>query len=244
MSKAEMFIPVLSYHKISKPWPDARVRGGFTPPRRFFKQMSYLKNEGFVFYTASEIIEYFQQRGEFPQKGIALTFDDGWKDNYTNAFPVLKQLEIKATIFIIPASIGQLFSGATAEGEQPHAHLSQDEIREMADAGIEFGSHTMNHRLLNKISETEVKSEVEDAKREIENLLQKPCLTFAYPAGFYSETARHAVEQAGHIAAFTTTYGPTDRVDLFALNRTEVLRRDQFLFQFARKLDPLRSVKE
>jgi peptidoglycan/xylan/chitin deacetylase (PgdA/CDA1 family) len=239
-----MFVPVLFYHKISKPWPDARVRGGFTPPRRFFKQMSYLKNEGFVFYTATELIEYFQQRGEFPTKGIALTFDDGWKDNYTNAFPVLKQLRIKATIFIIPASIGQVFSGATAEGEQPHAHLSQDEILEMADSGIEFGSHTMNHRFLNKLSGPEIRSEVEDAKREIENLLQKSCLTFAYPAGFYSETARQAVEQAGHIAAFTTTYGPTDRVDRFALNRTEVLRRDRFLFQFARKLEPLRSMKE
>jgi peptidoglycan/xylan/chitin deacetylase (PgdA/CDA1 family) len=240
-----MSIPVLFYHKISKPWPDARVRGGFTPPRRFFKQMSYLKNEGFVFYTASELIEYFQQRGEFPAKGIALTFDDGWKDNYTNAFPVLKQLGIKATIFIIPSSIGQVFSGATAEGEQPHAHLSKDEILEMARHGIiEFGSHTMNHRLLNKLSEPEIRSEVNDAKREIENLLQKPCLTFAYPAGFYSKEARHVVEQAGHIAAFTTTYGPTDRVDLLALNRTEVLRRDRFLFQFARKLDPLRSVKE
>jgi peptidoglycan/xylan/chitin deacetylase (PgdA/CDA1 family) len=234
-----MFVPVLFYHKIGKPSPDARVRGGFTPPRRFFKQMSYLKNEGFVFYTASELIEYFQQRGEFPPKGIALTFDDGWKDNYTNAFPVLEQLGIKATIFIIPSSIGQIFSGATAEGEQPHAHLSADEIREMAQHGIEFGSHTMNHRLLNKLMPSEIRSEVEDAKREIENLLQKPCLTFAYPAGFYSEQARRIVEQAGHIAAFSTTYGPTDRVDLFALNRTEVLRRDRFLFQFAHKLAPL-----
>lgn len=235
-----MFVPVLQYHKISKPWPDARVRGGFTPPRRFFKQMSYLKNQGFVFYTASELIKSFEQGGKFPPNGIALTLDDGWKDNYTNAFPVLRQLGIKATIFIIPASIGQVFSGATAEGEQPHAHLSQDEILEMADHGIEFGSHTMNHRLLNRLSEPEVKSEVEEAKREIENLLQKPCLTFAYPAGFFSEPARRAVERAGHIAAFTTTYGPTDRVDLFALNRTEVLRRDRFLFQFSRKLAPLR----
>lgn len=206
--------------------------------------MSYLKNEGFVFYTASELIKYFQQQGEFPPKGIALTFDDGWKDNYTNAFPVLRQLGIKATIFIIPASIGQVFSGATAEGEQPHAHLSEDEILEMALHGIEFGSHTMNHRLLHKLSEPEVKSEVAEAKREIENLLQKPCLTFAYPAGFFSEPARRAVEQAGHIAAFTTVYGPADKIDLFALNRTEVLRRDRFLFQFARKLAPVRSVKE
>jgi peptidoglycan/xylan/chitin deacetylase (PgdA/CDA1 family) len=235
-----MFVPVFFYHKISKPWPDARVRGGFTPPRRFLRQMSWLKKQGFIFYTASELIQQFQQRGEFPPKGIALTFDDGWKDNYTSAFPILKQLGIKATIFIIPSSIGRVFAGDAAEGEQLHEHLSQNEILEMAGHGIEFGSHTMNHRLLNQISEPEVKSEVENAKREIENLLQQPCLTFAYPAGFFSEPARRAVEQAGHIAAFTTVYGPNDRVDLFALNRTEVLRRDRFLFQYARKFAALR----
>ena len=236
-----MFVPVFFYHKISKPWPDARVRGGFTPPRRFLRQMSWLKKQGFVFYTASELIQHFQQRGAFPSKGIALTFDDGWKDNYTNAFPILKQLGIKATIFIIPSSIGQVFAGDAADGEQPHEHLSQNEIVEMAQQGIEFGSHTMNHRLLNQLAEPEVKSEVENAKREIENLLQKPCLTFAYPAGFFSESAQRVVEQAGHIAAFTTVYGPNDRVDLFALNRTEVLRRDRFLFQYARKFAPLRT---
>lgn len=232
-----MNVPVLFYHKISKPWPDARVRGGFTPPPRFFKQMSYLKKNGFVFYTASELIKYFQQNGKFPPKGIALTFDDGWKDNYTDAFPVLKQLGIKATIFIIPSSIGKVYAGATAAGEQPHEHLSQDEIMEMSQWGIEFGSHTMNHRLLNEISEPEVKLEIEAAKQVIENLLQKPCLTFAYPAGFFSDTARRVVEQAGHIAGFTTHYGPTDKLDLFALNRTEVLRRDRFIFQFARKIE-------
>lgn len=163
-----MRIPVLLYHKISKPRSDTRIRGAFTPPRRFFKQMSYLKSQGFVFYTASELIKHFEERGEFPRRAVALTFDDGWKDNYTNAFPVLKQLGIKATIFIIPSSIGQMSSGATAEGEKPHAHLSQEEILEMSREGIEFGSHTMTHKLLNKIPESEVISEIEGAKREIE----------------------------------------------------------------------------
>lgn len=236
-----MTVPVLLYHKISKPRADSLVRGAFTPPARFLKQMTYLKRQGFVFYTASELILYFAQRGEFPSRAIALTFDDGWKDNYQNAFPILERLGIKATIFIIPSSIGKMSTGATAAGEQPHEHLSQDEILRMARGGIEFGSHTMNHRLLNEISEPEVKSEIEDAKREIENLLQKACWTLAYPAGFFSDVVRQTAENAGHIAAFTTTYGPTDQVDLFALNRTEVLRRDRFLFQFSRKLAPLRS---
>lgn len=235
-----MLTPALLYHKISKPRRDSKVRGAFTPPQRFRRQLIYLKKQGFQFYTASELIKHFQSHGEFHKRAVALTFDDGWQDNYTNAFPVLKELGIKATIFIIPSSIGQMSTAATTPaGDRGYPHLKREEILEMAEAGIEFGSHTMNHGWLNQLSELEVKTEIEIAKREIENLVQKPCWTIAYPAGYFSDAARRVAREAGHIAGFSTIYGPTDTVDLFALNRVEVLRRDRFTFQFARKVAPL-----
>ena len=235
-----MLTPVLLYHKISNPRRDSKVRGAFTPPQRFRRQLTYLKKQGFQFYTASELIRHFQSHAEFPPRAVALTFDDGWQDNYTNAFPLLQELGIKATIFIIPASIGQMSTPATTlPGDRGYRHLSREDILEMAQAGIEFGSHTMSHAWLNQISELEVKQEIETAKQEIENLVQKPCWTIAYPAGYFSDTARRIARAAGHIAGFSTIYGPTDPVDLFALNRVEVLRRDRFSFQFARKVAPL-----
>jgi peptidoglycan/xylan/chitin deacetylase (PgdA/CDA1 family) len=234
-----MLVPVLLYHKIDKPAPDARVRGGYTPLRRFAKQMAYLKKQGFRFYTASQLIEHYRELGSFPPSALALTFDDGWKDNYTNAFPILRRLQIPATIFIIPSCIGTVSDKAQAEGESRRAHLSREEILEMAEHGIEFGSHSMNHRLLHEISPAEVRFEIEESKRQIEGMLQKPCKVFAYPAGFFTEEARRIVEETGHIAAFSTCYGPEDRPDIYALNRIEILRRDRFLFQFARKLKPL-----
>lgn len=235
-----MLTPALLYHKISKPRRDSKVRGAFTPPQRFRRQLTYLKKQGFSFYTASELIQHFQSHGEFPARAVALTFDDGWQDNYTNAFPVLKELEIKATIFIIPSSIGKMSTAATTPaGDRGYPHLSREEILEMAQAGIEFGSHTMSHAWLNQIPEWEVKTEIETAKREIESLVQKPCWTIAYPAGYFSDVARRAVSEAGHIGAFSTIYGPTDRIDLFALNRIEILRRDRFTYQLARKVAPL-----
>ena len=235
-----MLTPALLYHKISKPRRDSKVRGAFTPPQRFRRQLTYLRKQGFQFYTASELINHFQRHEEFPTRAVALTFDDGWKDNYTNAFPVLRELGIKATIFIIPSSVGQMSTAATTlAGDRGYPHLSREEILEMADAGIEFGSHTMSHQLLNQIPEAEVRTEIETAKREIENLLQKPCWTLAYPAGFFSDAARRAAIAAGHIGAFSTIYGPTDWVDLFALNRIEILRRDRFTYQLARKVAPL-----
>jgi peptidoglycan/xylan/chitin deacetylase (PgdA/CDA1 family) len=235
-----MVIPVIQYHKIDSPAADSLVRGGFTPPRRFARQMAWLKKKGFVFYHASELIAYFKQHGVFPENGIALTFDDGWQDNYTNAFPVLKQFGIKATIFIIPSVIGETSTKAAAAGEGPRAHLSRDQILEMARSGIEFGSHSLNHRWLPELTPEEVKFEVEEARKQIEQLTQQPCLTFAYPAGYFSEAAKEIIRAAGHTAAFSTVYGPTDQVDLYALNRTEILRRDRFLFQFASKVKPLR----
>jgi peptidoglycan/xylan/chitin deacetylase (PgdA/CDA1 family) len=235
-----MHAPILLYHKIDNPARDSLLRGAFTPPARFARQMAYLKKQGYVFYTASELVEHLRERGAFPSNAITLTFDDGWKDNYTNAFPVLRQLGIKATIFLVPSCIGQVSSRVQGEGEGARAHLSRDEILEMSEHGIEFGSHSMNHKLLDRVSPQEVKQEVREAKRELEEMLQKPCKVFAYPAGYFSDVARKAVEDAGHIAAFSTRYGPVDHLDLFALNRTEILRRDRFIFQFARKVKPLR----
>jgi peptidoglycan/xylan/chitin deacetylase (PgdA/CDA1 family) len=236
-------VPVIQYHMIDVPSPGSRVRGGFTPPKQFAKQMKYLKSHGYSFFTASELIEYYINRGHFPARGIAITFDDGCQDNYTNAFPVLRELGITATMFIVPSCIGETNAKTVAEGEPPRPHLSREQILEMSRFGIEFGSHSMNHRLFHKIPVSDVQCEVENAKRFLEDLLQTRCKTFAYPAGFYTEEAERIVASAGHICAFSTTYGPRERIDLYAMNRTEIFRRDRFLFQFARRLQRFEQQK-
>ena len=237
-----MYGPFIFYHKIDLPPPDAKIRGGYTPPKRFAKQMAFLKKQGFVFYTVSDMIDSYLKHGRFPSRGIAITFDDGWNDNYENAFPVLRQLNIKATVFLISSCIGQISNKAQSVGEGPRAHLSKLEIREMQEYGIEFGSHTLSHKLLDRISPEEVKIEVEQSKKQLEDILKAPCNVFAYPGGHYDEVARRLVKDAGYRVAFTTRYGPVDHFDPFALNRTEILRRDRFVYQFARKVRPLVQV--
>lgn len=229
-------IPVIQYHMIDRPSPQSRVRGGFTPPSRFARQMRDLKSAGFVAYTAGELIDYYLARGHFPDRGIAITFDDGCRDNYTHAFPVLKALEFKATIFLVPSVIGEISAKPLAEGEAPRPHLAVHEIREMAAHGIEFGSHTMNHRLLHQLSPQEVQYEISAAKQQIEDLLQQPCKPLAYPAGFFNQAVEKIAAQAGHTCAFSTVHGPEDTLDLYALNRIEIRRSDRFLWQFRRKV--------
>jgi peptidoglycan/xylan/chitin deacetylase (PgdA/CDA1 family) len=232
-------VPVIQYHKIDVPQPGALVRGGYTPPARFERQLRYMKRRGFIFFTASELVDHYRAHGSFPARGVAITFDDGWRDNYTNAFPALRRLGVRATVFLVPSLLGQVSTLAQAEGETPRAHLTREQVLEMSEGGIEFGSHSLRHRLLHQIPPGEVRVEIEESKRGIENLLQKPCRVFAYPAGFFTDEARRLAREAGYAAAFTTTYGPAEPLDLYALNRTEILRRDRFTFQFARKVNPL-----
>jgi len=203
--------------------------------------MAYLKRQGTIFYTAAELTNYFRQHGEFPPHGLAITFDDGWKNNYVNAFPILQQYGIKATIFIVSSCIGRVSTKVVAEGEDAQEHLSREEILEMSRHEIEFGSHSVNHQLLHQLPLQEVKFEIEESKKEIENLLGKPCTTFSYPAGYFTQDVKRIVEETGYISAFSTIYGPTDATDIYALNRQEILKKDIFLCQFARKVMPLIS---
>ncbi len=231
-----MKIPVLAYHKIDLPTADVKIRGAYTAPKRFEKQVAYLRRHGFEFYSASGLISHFLENGQIPANAICLTFDDGWKDNYINAFPILKRYGVPATIFLVPACIGRTTDQVTATGEGAREHLAAGDLREMADHGIEFGSHSMNHKLFDRITPDEIDNEVFESKAYIENLTQRECRTFAYPAGFFNDHAKASIKDAGYLAAFSTVYGREDSVDLFELNRTEILRRDKFPFRFARKI--------
>ena len=234
--------PVLLYHKIDRPTPDVKVHGAYTSPRRFERQMSYLKRKGFTFYTASAMTDFYSDHGHFPEKGVCITLDDGWKDNYTCAFPILQKFEIPATIFLVPACVGRVTDLVTAEGEAPREHMSADDVREMSAAGIEFGSHSMNHKLFDRTEPAEIEAEVTESKKYIEDLVQKDCRVFAYPSGFFTEFAKDAIRRAGYSAAFSTVYGPDDASDIFALNRSEILRRHGYPFRFAKRVRSIYGV--
>lgn len=234
-----MNVPVLLYHKIDFLTSDVRIRGAFTSARRFEKQIAFLKRRGYDFYTASELVAFYKNNGTFPPKAVTISFDDGWQDNYTNAFPVLRKFGAKATIFLVPSCIGRTTAQVTADGEGARAHLSEEQIIEMSQNGIEFGSHSMNHQLFHQITAAEIETEVTESKNHIENLIQKECSVFAYPAGFFTSDAKKIIEKAGFAAAFSTIYGSNEDLDLYALNRIEILRRDGYPFQFAKKIRSL-----
>ncbi|KXK04242.1 MAG: putative xylanase/chitin deacetylase [Acidobacteria bacterium OLB17] len=231
-----MTSPFLLYHKIDRPTPDVKIRGAFTPPKAFARQLAILAKSGFSFATAGEMAAYFRQAGEFPKRTVAITFDDGWKDNLTFALPILREYNAKATIFLVTSCLGKTTDLVTADGEGPRQHLSADDVRAMTADGIEFGSHTHTHRHLHKLDPAETRDELKTSKDVIEDLTQKECVSFAYPAGFFDQAAKEEVQNAGFKIAFTTVYSHGNGPDLFELPRTEILRRDRFLFRFRRKI--------
>ena len=228
--------PVLLYHKIDHPTPDVKIRGAFTSPEKFRRQVKYLKSRGYEFFTALEMVRHLRDHRRYPDRSVCITFDDGWKDNYDHAFPVLKEFDVKATIFLVPSLLGQTSDQVTADGEAPREHLSIDNVREMAGFGIEFGSHSLSHKLFDRTPDDEIERQVVESKARIEDILQRTCTTFAYPAGFFTDFSKHAISKAGFLGAFSTVYGAEDNSDFFALNRTEILHRHGRPFQFGRRL--------
>ena len=126
-------------------------------------------------------------------KSILITFDDGYKDNYTNAFPILKELNMNATIFVVSS----LINGETS--------MTSQQIKEMSDYGIDIESHTVSHKRLSEMSYNEQLEELSKSKKEIEEITGKSVI---------------AVENAGYKMGFTIEHGYADRDDNFSmLNR-------------------------
>lgn len=125
--------------------------------------------------------------------GVVITFDDGYEDNYTTVFPLLKKYNMKATIFLITDMIG-------AEG-----HLTKEQIREMSESGlVHFGSHTKSHTRLDMLTDYQIHQEMVLSKEIIEDITGKKVLALAYPNGAYTEKAEQLAISAGYRYAYTT----------------------------------------
>lgn len=180
----EQSIPVLMYHSISddaeeKVQPYYRLA---TSPRRFAEQMQWLRDLGFHGVSLEEALAGLAdgKAGQGPL--AAITFDDGFRDFYTEAWPVIQQHGFTATVYLPTAFIGpqrKLFHGKEC--------LTWDEARELRRHGIRFGSHTVNHPKLYELDWAAIADELADSKKNIEQELGGEITSFAYPYAFPQE---------------------------------------------------------
>ena len=216
-------IPILMYHSVSREeesgvLPYYRLN---TSPERFREHMDCLRRGGFSVIRLEDI-ERVREAGMRETRRLAvLTFDDGYRDFYTSAFPILGQYGFPATVFLSTGYIGNRFKGKEC--------MRWEEVRELGRNGILFGSHTVTHPVLSRLGWDEVDFEVRRSRETIEDELGTPVASFGYPSAF-PENRREFVEELdrvlrrnGYRHGVTTIIGTTREGDnaLF-LNRLPI----------------------
>ena len=190
---------ILMYHSID-------VSGSVVScaPRDFADQMTHLMNEGFRGVSLNEAVTHRARHGSWPEKSVALTFDDGFANVYEHALPVLMKHDFTATVFVITGHMGGLNDWApppAALGTQKL--LSWQQASELAAAGIEIGSHTRTHPDLRLCGLEKAQQEMTESRKEIEEHLGHTVNSFAYPYGGTSHQLRSLA--ANEFAASCTT---------------------------------------
>ncbi len=208
----EVKVPILLYHHIAVSPVGSRY---YVTPDTFGAELKLLHDWGYTTISTSELVQAITQGSSLPPRPMLLTFDDGNEDNYTNAFPIMKKYGFTGVLYIVVQYMNT-----------PN-YMTTDQIKEMADAGWEVGSHSETHRDL--VGGTDaLRYEIVQSRQDLEDRLGVPILTFAYPFGAEDSAAGDYVHFAGYIAAMGASGFSWDqgKGNLFMLQRCEIKGSD------------------
>lgn len=209
----------VAYHGVDVVPPTADPENLCVAPARFRAQLELLLDAGFEVVTVAELAE--RAAGGPPPPGLAsLSFDDGLEDNHRVVLPLLRELGLSATVYVVTGYIGQpnpWIAGAR--------YMTEDELRDLQRAGFELGAHSVSHPNLAALDAAACEREVADSVAAVAAIAGEPVRTFAYPFCSYSEPARASVRRAGLLAAVTCE--GRGGFDPYALRRAVVTGRDR-----------------
>ena len=195
----EFAVPVLMYHRICDLTPrEARNQLTFdltVTPANFEAQVRYLKAQGFTFLTAREVERAIRERTALPEKSVVLTMDDGYQDNFAQAFPILSKYGARATIFLVTNTV------------ETAGHLSWGEVQAMRPQ-VGYGSHTVHHYDLTQLPPNQLDYELVVSKRVLEGRLGEAVPDIAYPSGAYNAAVVARTRAAGYLAGWKKGGGP------------------------------------
>ena len=219
---------VLNYHQVKNSFNSLAI-----PPSEFSTQMAYLLENGYVSITPDELEAGLSGELELPPKPVLITFDDGYDDNYLNAFPILKGYGIRATIFVVPAFVGK-----------PN-YLNWDQLKEMSANGITIESHTLNHYKLEELPDDEIRSELLNSKIMLEENLGVEVNYLAYPTGTYNLHIAGIAKDVGYKGAYTIKYGGVDLgSNMYALERVPIFQTENTMKNFYERIEYRQSFEE
>lgn len=216
-------ILVLNYHKVDNMDISLSVL-----PKDFDRQMKYLKDNNFHTITPQEMYAALTEGEELPENPVVITFDDGYYDNYKYAYPILKKYGFKGTIFVVTSFLDR--------GQQ--GYITWGQAQEMESSGvINIESHTVTHSSMTEQTDEQLRYEMAESKRDIEQRLGKTVDFIAYPTGTFNLHIASLVKEAGYKGAFTIKYGNVDRAsNLFALERVPIFHTEDTYQSFLERL--------
>lgn len=216
--KGSFQIPILTYHSIDNSGSVISISR-----ERFQQQMQCLSDKSFQVISLKEILTCIKEKRPFPEKAVAITFDDGFKSNYGVAFPILKKFGYTAAIFMVSGRCGHNNKWLGQPDGIPVMDLLEwDEIIEMSDYGIEFGAHTLNHPHLPQLTLKEAKKEIVESKALLEKHIGKDVIFFDYPYGEENEEIREIVKDEFQCAFSTDMEFTTLQSDIYSMTRIEM----------------------
>lgn len=196
--------PILTYHRVH---PEPAADTPTITPAVFERQIALLAQQWRPI-TMAAFTEWLDGRGTLPARAVVITFDDGTEDNHAHALPILSRYEVPATVFMIADNIGR------------PGFLTREQLLELKTGGVTIGSHTVYHAYLPSRGLDQVRRELTDSKRFLEDRLGGPVDFLSYPGGGYTAKVRCLTRDAGYRAACTTNRGTTRWViDRWALRR-------------------------
>ena len=207
---------ILMYHSVSDGDSPLKVSPGL-----FLAQMEWLAKNATV-VSLGDVVEVLGHGGSFREHSVALTFDDGFQNFYTNAAPALQRLGFPATVFLPTSYCGKTnaWPGQPAWADaQPL--MDWEQVRELAKQGINFGGHSQTHPDLTQLPETDVEREIIESKREIEGRAACSADFFCYPYGRWNPNVRAVVRQHFRGACATAAGLVQLSADPFALPRVD-----------------------
>ena len=194
-----MRITILTYHSI-----DDSGSVISTPPEQFRRQMRHLRDCSIPVLALEEVVAVLGGHRDPPTEAVAITFDDGYHSVYSNAFPILQEYGLPATVFLVSAYCGQASHwNIRTPRIGPALLASWEHVGEMARHGIDFGSHTVTHADLTQLKPHAIESELLHSKRKIEDRLSRSIMAFAYPFGRSNAEVRAMVERQYKCACST-----------------------------------------
>ena len=205
-------IPIIIYHSVRPHIPGESImqdRFDITP-ELFEEQLIYLRDHKYTTISMDEVARDTKEGTTTPtQKPVALTFDDGLVNQYQYAFPLLKKYGMTATFYVYTNPINR--------GNK--RYLSWDEVREMSTTGMTIGSHSLSHSLFKNSTPADIKKEISESKKVIEDNIKKPVTDFAQPFGYTSPEIETVIKEAGYTTARGIPWGTLhSSKDLFHLS--------------------------